>query len=614
MARRRPLDPDRALALRLFEEEKAASRRQRTAAVREAHVPEEAPALVEVPAEPLLEGVDAYLSLCQTRKRVRVAVCQSAKPAHNVYESYRCVSREVSSANDLAESVASRQDDEEHLSVPILELEAIAAPPCNVWRSANTSTRNVARGAREQLKRLGSGFYINCDLRYFNLEYLRACVGNFDVVLVDPPWRIAGGQRTSAPNRPMFTNNRWGVNYDTLSNQEILDIPVECLASRGLCFLWVVSSQLSAGLECLQKWGYDYIDKITWVKKKRRKLHVSHGYHFLHSTETCVVGIKRPFEFLGKITNDVIFADVREKSRKPDELYHIIEAMLPGARKIELFARNHNLRRGWLSLGNELGEHFVDWYNEIHCNMCGNGIQLGQKRFKSRRKANCDLCASCVREAATAGAADLSDWFEMANALDEPVYHEYFECNRCGTCPIWGTRFHADPDADLCEQCVDERLLEFDAGGDQTGVFQGWTAIEAPVCAGQLPVHRYVRCKSCLQCPIIGYRFVCKECDGTSLCQKCFFSQKCPQRHEADHEMEIVIDPDAGVHKHVKCDGCGTQPIVGTRYKCDSCYNYDLCQTCYETQARSPPDADDAPPNSHPTHRPSHTFSKVTCS
>jgi len=46
--------------------------------------------------------------------------------------------------------------------------------------------------------------FINCDLRYFNLDYLTEKIGSFDgirfyyisnsVVLLDPPWRIKGGQ------------------------------------------------------------------------------------------------------------------------------------------------------------------------------------------------------------------------------------------------------------------------------------------------------------------------------------------------------------------------------------------------------------------------------------
>ena len=44
--------------------------------------------------------------------------------------------------------------------------------------------------------------FINCDLRYFNL----AALGKFDVVLVDPPWRIKGNDMLSSERR-MFNNS-----------------------------------------------------------------------------------------------------------------------------------------------------------------------------------------------------------------------------------------------------------------------------------------------------------------------------------------------------------------------------------------------------------------------
>ncbi|XP_020810458.1 LOW QUALITY PROTEIN: protein ref(2)P [Drosophila serrata] len=34
------------------------------------------------------------------------------------------------------------------------------------------------------------------------------------------------------------------------------------------------------------------------------------------------------------------------------------------------------------------------------------------------------------------------------------------------------------------------------------------------------------------------------------------------------------------IHDHVECDGCGLAPIVGFRYKCVQCSNFDLCQKC----------------------------------
>ncbi|XP_016994309.2 protein ref(2)P [Drosophila takahashii] len=34
------------------------------------------------------------------------------------------------------------------------------------------------------------------------------------------------------------------------------------------------------------------------------------------------------------------------------------------------------------------------------------------------------------------------------------------------------------------------------------------------------------------------------------------------------------------IHDSVECDGCGLAPLIGFRYKCIQCSNYDLCQKC----------------------------------
>ena len=48
----------------------------------------------------------------------------------------------------------------------------------------------------------------------------------------------------------------------------------------------------------------------------------------------------------------------------------MIKKMVPGSKRIELFVRNNNLRDGWLGLGNQLGEDFLQWNNTIFCNNC----------------------------------------------------------------------------------------------------------------------------------------------------------------------------------------------------------------------------------------------------
>ena len=49
---------------------------------------------------------------------------------------------------------------------------------------------------------------------------------------------------------------------------------------------------------------------------------------------------------------DVIVAEVRATSHKPDEIYGLIERLSPGTRKIELFGRPHNVQPNWVTLGN----------------------------------------------------------------------------------------------------------------------------------------------------------------------------------------------------------------------------------------------------------------------
>ena len=41
-----------------------------------------------------------------------------------------------------------------------------------------------------------------------------------------------------------------------------------------------------------------------------------------------------------------------------------------------------------------------------------------------------------------------------------------------------------------------------------------------------------------------------------------------------------------GNHPGITCDGCGVVNIVGYRYKCKSCPNHDVCESCYD-QAKS---------------------------
>ena len=79
---------------------------------------------------------------------------------------------------------------------------------------------------------LNSKTFINCDLRFFNFDILTSRIGYFDVIMIDPPLRIKGGQRNDSSF--MFSNSKFNLEYNTLSNNEIISIPVEKLAKKGI--------------------------------------------------------------------------------------------------------------------------------------------------------------------------------------------------------------------------------------------------------------------------------------------------------------------------------------------------------------------------------------------
>ncbi|KAH7839627.1 hypothetical protein Vadar_006492 [Vaccinium darrowii] len=184
---------------------------------------------------------------------------------------------------------------------------------------------------------LGTPQWINCDIRNFRMDIL----GQFGVIMADPPWDI-----------------HMELPYGTMADDEMRTLNVPALQTDGLIFLWVTGRAMELGRECLELWGYKRVEELIWVKTNQlqRIIRTGRTGHWLnHSKEHCLVGIKGNPEVNRNIDTDVVVAEVRETSRKPDEMYPMLERISPRTRKLELFARMHNTHAGWISLGNQLG-------------------------------------------------------------------------------------------------------------------------------------------------------------------------------------------------------------------------------------------------------------------
>jgi mRNA (2'-O-methyladenosine-N6-)-methyltransferase len=84
-------------------------------------------------------------------------------------------------------------------------------------------------------------------------------------------------------------------------------------------------------LRSLELWGYERVEEIIWVKTNQlqRIIRTGRTGHWLnHSKEHCLVGIKGSPEVNRNIDTDVIVAEVRETSRKPDEVRMIFNQVL----------------------------------------------------------------------------------------------------------------------------------------------------------------------------------------------------------------------------------------------------------------------------------------------
>lgn len=221
----------------------------------------------------------------------------------------------------------------------------------------------------EELEQLGPPQWINCDLRYLDFRIL----GKFDVVMADPPWDIHMNVITAE----LFLPSQ--LPYGTLKDKEMKALRVDLVQDDGVIFLWVTARAMEIGRECLEEWGYKRVEEIVWVKTNQlqRIIRTGRTGHWLnHSKEHCLVGIKGNPKINGNVDCDVIVSEVsnplriiigkqvRETSRKPDEIYGLIERIHPKGRKLELFARPHNRRPGWVSLGNQLPGVYM-WDNDM---------------------------------------------------------------------------------------------------------------------------------------------------------------------------------------------------------------------------------------------------------
>lgn len=180
----------------------------------------------------------------------------------------------------------------------------------------------------------------------------------FATILADPPWRFQNSTGKIAPEHKRLSR------YGTLSLEEINALPVsEIAAATAHLYLWVPNALLAEGLAVMAAWGFTYKSNIVWhkIRKDGGPDGRGVGFYFRNVTELVLFGVRgKNARTLapGRRQVNFIATRKREHSRKPDELYSIIEACSPSP-YLELFARG--ARKGWKAWGNQAEDYRPDW-------------------------------------------------------------------------------------------------------------------------------------------------------------------------------------------------------------------------------------------------------------
>jgi N6-adenosine-specific RNA methylase IME4 len=156
--------------------------------------------------------------------------------------------------------------------------------------------------------------------------------------------------------------------------EEIKALPVVEVADKpSHLYLWVPNALLQEGLEVMKAWGYTYKTNLIWHKIRQDGGSDGRGvgFYFRNVTELVLFGIRgkgaRTLD-PGRSQVNLLATRKREHSRKPDELYDIIEACSPGPR-LELFARGS--RPGWIGWGNQAEVYDIGWKTYAHNSKAG---------------------------------------------------------------------------------------------------------------------------------------------------------------------------------------------------------------------------------------------------
>uniref|UniRef100_A0A060TFZ2 ARAD1D26994p n=1 Tax=Blastobotrys adeninivorans TaxID=409370 RepID=A0A060TFZ2_BLAAD len=265
------------------------------------------------------------------------------------------------------------------------------------------------------------------------------------------------------------------------------------------------------------------------------------------------------------------------------------------------------------------------WYN-VQCDGCNQHPIMGY-RYRCLECPNVDFCQACANKEDHCKDHKLVrldpyghlmtpfNFSPTAQACLSRATPDVFcdRCNRIITSEE-GYKCEVCPDYDLCKECYNLTMKDgaHPACHDFAGpgrvkfcdtcfgrIMPGKT--ECAVCRQASSVNEKTQSSSevseasethsafCDGCDrrIVGIRYKCLHCDDFDYCSKCMNTKRTSHDHSfvAIHKAtDLIRGKDDGFVRHLAiCDGCNST-IWGMRYKCLECPDFDYCQTCIKTK------------------------------
>lgn len=167
----------------------------------------------------------------------------------------------------------------------------------------------------------------------------------YNIIYADPPWSY----------HDKGCSGNAAKHYPLMKDKDIGDLPIKELAADDcVLFMWTTYPKLQEALDVIKAWGFTYKTiGFQWIKQNKS----GSGYFFglgrwtRGNTEPCLIAVKGKPKRMSASVGQLVFAPLREHSRKPDVVRDKIVELCGDLPRIELFART--TPSGWDCWGNE---------------------------------------------------------------------------------------------------------------------------------------------------------------------------------------------------------------------------------------------------------------------